>query len=160
MLPEGEAVSMSPRVRSVMPPEISTCPVPFTRIAAVVLFAPLAPMVQFWSTVSVLPLGMMTVSPLPGVKAPVHPDPVHVAVERGAVAASVQAAPQPGKDATKNKAIIFRSILHPPLHAEGRRHQIECPRQRVGVRVQNHPDRKSTRLKSSHLVISYAVFCL
>src|SRR2546426_7679955 len=24
----------------------------------------------------------------------------------------------------------------------------------------NHPDRKSTRLNSSHLVISYAVFCL
>src|SRR2546426_4513063 len=26
--------------------------------------------------------------------------------------------------------------------------------------VQNPPDRKSTRLNSSHLVISYAVFCL
>src|SRR5256885_9234081 len=26
--------------------------------------------------------------------------------------------------------------------------------------VPHHPDRKSTRLNSSHLVISYAVFCL
>src|SRR5205807_6856537 len=29
-----------------------------------------------------------------------------------------------------------------------------------GVRVRRHQDRKSTRLNSSHLVISYAVFCL
>src|SRR5256885_6891357 len=28
------------------------------------------------------------------------------------------------------------------------------------IRVQQIPDRKSTRLNSSHLVISYAVFCL
>src|SRR5688500_19143029 len=32
---------------------------------------------------------------------------------------------------------------------------------RAGLRsVTEHPDRKSTRLNSSHLVISYAVFCL
>src|SRR2546426_1969606 len=30
----------------------------------------------------------------------------------------------------------------------------------VGVRGEVHQDRKSTRLNSSHLVISYAVFCL
>src|SRR5256885_11929060 len=38
-----------------------------------------------------------------------------------------------------------------------------CDReQRTGydVHVHLHPDRKSTRLNSSHLVISYAVFCL
>src|SRR5256885_5290226 len=29
-----------------------------------------------------------------------------------------------------------------------------------GSAGQRHPDRKSTRLNSSHLVISYAVFCL
>src|SRR2546426_4328017 len=29
-----------------------------------------------------------------------------------------------------------------------------------GLRRQRHEDRKSTRLNSSHLVISYAVFCL
>src|SRR5205814_9654276 len=31
---------------------------------------------------------------------------------------------------------------------------------RVGVRAFDRPDRKSTRLNSSHLGISYAVFCL
>src|SRR5688500_19078015 len=30
----------------------------------------------------------------------------------------------------------------------------------AGARVESHGDRKSTRLNSSHLVISYAVFCL
>src|SRR5256885_12890200 len=30
----------------------------------------------------------------------------------------------------------------------------------VRIRLQNDADRKSTRLNSSHLVISYAVFCL
>src|SRR5256885_4569125 len=32
-----------------------------------------------------------------------------------------------------------------------------APKESVGS---DHPDRKSTRLNSSHLVISYAVFCL
>src|SRR2546426_8310385 len=32
--------------------------------------------------------------------------------------------------------------------------------QRASLADQLHPDRKSTRLNSSHLVISYAVFCL
>src|SRR5256885_8803424 len=55
---------------------------------------------------------------------------------------------------------LFRSLLvafpvfrqHPrrPLH----------PRPRAAVRRGHQPDRKSTRLNSSHLVISYAVFCL
>src|SRR5437868_8989531 len=31
---------------------------------------------------------------------------------------------------------------------------------RVGVPIQARPDRKSTRLNSSHVSISYAVFCL
>src|SRR5256885_9936322 len=30
----------------------------------------------------------------------------------------------------------------------------------AGLTLQTRPDRKSTRLNSSHLVISYAVFCL
>src|SRR6478735_10261820 len=34
------------------------------------------------------------------------------------------------------------------------------PQERAGRRRQRHRDRKSTRLNSSHLVISYAVFCL
>src|SRR2546426_3963233 len=33
-------------------------------------------------------------------------------------------------------------------------------RRTIGVHVQYREDRKSTRLNSSHLVISYAVFCL
>src|SRR5438874_10236145 len=33
-------------------------------------------------------------------------------------------------------------------------------RQRLGRVEQVHPDRKSTRLNSSHVEISYAVFCL
>src|SRR5205807_4111168 len=35
-----------------------------------------------------------------------------------------------------------------------------CPILRSGCRTVVNPDRKSTRLNSSHLVISYAVFCL
>src|SRR5256885_12078789 len=34
------------------------------------------------------------------------------------------------------------------------------PGRTLGVLAMQHPDRKSTRLNSSHLVISYAVFCL
>src|ERR1039457_2674075 len=48
---------------------------------------------------------------------------------------------------------LFRSrgsLLPCPAHHPGRR----------GIAFHYHPDRKSTRLNSSHLVISYAVFCL
>src|SRR5947207_12357009 len=38
--------------------------------------------------------------------------------------------------------------------------QIRGPRPRQGGFTPLHPDRKSTRLNSSHTVISYAVFCL
>src|SRR2546426_2441534 len=38
--------------------------------------------------------------------------------------------------------------------------QIRDYRERTGCAVGFKPDRKSTRLNSSHLVISYAVFCL
>src|SRR5215510_15281527 len=34
------------------------------------------------------------------------------------------------------------------------------PRCRAGARATRRPDRKSTRLNSSHVAISYAVFCL
>src|SRR5256885_3262201 len=51
---------------------------------------------------------------------------------------------------------LFRS---PCVGSE--RFVIEGPRCRGrGVRWLGGPDRKSTRLNSSHLVISYAVFCL
>src|SRR5256885_7780238 len=51
---------------------------------------------------------------------------------------------------------LFRSIHCPSsLMGRGRRWQ-------ASLHIQPHPflDRKSTRLNSSHLVISYAVFCL
>src|SRR5207302_10453288 len=35
-----------------------------------------------------------------------------------------------------------------------------CPDVKLGRRKINHQDRKSTRLNSSHVKISYAVFCL
>src|SRR5690606_40417925 len=39
--------------------------------------------------------------------------------------------------------------------------RLHRPPPRVGVAaVRQHPDRKSTRLNSSHVKISYAVFCL
>src|SRR2546426_5399919 len=74
---------------------------------------------------------------------------------------------------------LFRSVLRPgrphPAHAvdhptHGMRPWIVTPAPRIGTRARyfaDRPkrasatrDRKSTRLNSSHLVISYAVFCL
>src|SRR5260221_1793137 len=48
---------------------------------------------------------------------------------------------------------LFRSIGHQRQH--GQRHQVEGNQLAHGL-----ADRKSTRLNSSHTVISYAVFCL
>src|ERR1035438_7082270 len=48
---------------------------------------------------------------------------------------------------------LFRSV-----HASTRRAIVERPSERVFP--EHDPDRKSTRLNSSHLGISYAVFCL
>src|SRR3989454_4311640 len=54
---------------------------------------------------------------------------------------------------------LFRSLSHTEALAQncaGKRHQ-----ERAAVHFATvPPDRKSTRLNSSHLVISYAVFCL
>src|SRR5690625_8023242 len=53
---------------------------------------------------------------------------------------------------------LFRS-RHPRLVRAGHRH----PRgrgDRLPLRDRRRPDRKSTRLNSSHVAISYAVFCL
>src|SRR2546426_2028440 len=55
---------------------------------------------------------------------------------------------------------LFRSLLHHiflPLQSHLRLLP-RCPQ--ASRRQQIIPDRKSTRLNSSHLVISYAVFCL
>src|SRR5256885_7868328 len=45
-------------------------------------------------------------------------------------------------------------------HPRGPWHQARLPRQHRPDRYALPEDRKSTRLNSSHLVISYAVFCL
>src|SRR5256885_12964272 len=54
---------------------------------------------------------------------------------------------------------LFRSSRHSPPDRNRRR---ESPASREPPRFRSCPlqDRKSTRLNSSHLVISYAVFCL
>src|SRR5256885_12565040 len=52
---------------------------------------------------------------------------------------------------------LFRSI-RPPVGARGERLDLVAL-EFLGY-VPADPDRKSTRLNSSHLVISYAVFCL
>src|SRR2546426_7893449 len=59
---------------------------------------------------------------------------------------------------------LFRS--HQRTHLEFKRHGL-CDRCRDAVydalyrsEIRGREDRKSTRLNSSHLVISYAVFCL
>src|SRR5205807_4263858 len=65
---------------------------------------------------------------------------------------------------------LFRSSLLVPVRAERRGcprpdvRRARRPRRRRSARPRaqgaRDPDRKSTRLNSSHLVISYAVFCL
>src|SRR5438034_5884214 len=57
---------------------------------------------------------------------------------------------------------LFRSPVSDPVETV-RVIGGEAPRDRLlvgGQDVENEPDRKSTRLNSSHTVISYAVFCL
>src|SRR2546430_10087644 len=56
---------------------------------------------------------------------------------------------------------LFRSQPERQLHERRRRRHADADRQGRGGRVQEAvPDRKSTRLNSSHSQISYAVFCL
>src|SRR5256885_11979108 len=52
---------------------------------------------------------------------------------------------------------LFRSVRR---HDQQRRLREEQLQRRHHLRGAGSPDRKSTRLNSSHLVISYAVFCL
>src|SRR5258708_28832452 len=46
------------------------------------------------------------------------------------------------------------------VRANGRRREGRLPEQDLGLRSAAEEDRKSTRLNSSHQIISYAVFCL
>src|SRR5438132_8728792 len=52
---------------------------------------------------------------------------------------------------------LFRSLA---LQAPGRHRRVQLEAQPAAVRIELNSDRKSTRLNSSHTVISYAVFCL
>src|SRR5205807_8149360 len=68
------------------------------------------------------------------------------------------------------KLLAEEQLLHAPLHLvrkilDGDEHRPERPRhhepaEELASHGRAHGDRKSTRLNSSHLVISYAVFCL
>src|SRR2546426_9376815 len=51
---------------------------------------------------------------------------------------------------------LFRSVLH----HQGRFRNLARSNAELQARLRLSQDRKSTRLNSSHLVISYAVFCL
>src|SRR5256885_7979127 len=59
---------------------------------------------------------------------------------------------------------LFRSELHenelPRYKRQGSGRGSKHDLERSGVQPMDRLDRKSTRLNSSHLVISYAVFCL
>src|SRR5438874_10771828 len=60
--------------------------------------------------------------------------------------------------------VSLRSVVHRPQHAYGGEMQLlREPRRELAasrVRQRLSEDRKSTRLNSSHVEISYAVFCL
>src|SRR3989454_9293227 len=64
-----------------------------------------------------------------------------------------------GAPANRGQHSIFAELLAQHHRQEGRIHSAGIPKQDRGVSA-NEGDRKSTRLNSSHLVISYAVFCL
>src|SRR2546426_5236109 len=62
----------------------------------------------------------------------------------------------------RGHAVGPRGVAQPTIRGlllDQWRVHLKQPRDTGGGRVL-HPDRKSTRLNSSHLVISYAVFCL
>src|SRR5437763_3370951 len=69
--------------------------------------------------------------------------------------------PRPPRSTLFPYTTLFRSLEHPHAGGSDRHHPAARflgagDRQRQG----NGPDRKSTRLNSSHRCISYAVFCL
>src|SRR5256885_11217725 len=61
----------------------------------------------------------------------------------------------------RSEKVVFLSIHADSLHPSLRGAMIYIPGERyVQGSYEKREDRKSTRLNSSHLVISYAVFCL
>src|SRR5690625_6270846 len=57
---------------------------------------------------------------------------------------------------------LFRSLFDRPAFSSVICHGIVLGEdgQKMSKSLRNYPDRKSTRLNSSHVAISYAVFCL
>src|SRR5256885_7398599 len=55
---------------------------------------------------------------------------------------------------------LFRSAEQRKAQRQAARYLLRTPAELARQRLQHGADRKSTRLNSSHLVISYAVFCL
>src|SRR5690625_6254964 len=63
---------------------------------------------------------------------------------------------------------LFRSVVHPGAHVAGEPFELAAPGvlgpaagpQHLVDGTDRRLDRKSTRLNSSHVAISYAVFCL
>src|SRR2546426_2396060 len=57
---------------------------------------------------------------------------------------------------------VLGFVLHPGVHVASQigRERGMVEHERLEIRGEVNLDRKSTRLNSSHLVISYAVFCL
>src|SRR5205814_9253443 len=69
-----------------------------------------------------------------------------------------------GKMVVECPAHVFGSNDSTGTNAVGAQHRLDPPPERASVprrvgRAEAHLDRKSTRLNSSHLGISYAVFC-
>src|SRR5690606_42160715 len=61
-----------------------------------------------------------------------------------------------GRDTGRADAALDRVLAHPLMRLPGARRSMR----RLVERVRTGVDRKSTRLNSSHVKISYAVFCL
>src|SRR2546426_8311796 len=84
-----------------------------------------------------------------------HGDPVLSArlPQHGGVAVEILGGPKP--EGKRDGG----GIVDEPMQG-GRRPAVLEPGEGAGVELHELADRKSTRLNSSHLVISYAVFCL
>src|SRR2546426_10038850 len=87
-----------------------------------------------------------------------NPYPVTVALRDKVIAARIleaAGAPMPATYVVSHPELLMPLLARGPLVVKP--YDGTCG---LGVRVVRNEDRKSTRLNSSHLVISYAVFCL
>src|ERR1035441_6912899 len=83
------------------------------------------------------------------------------ALDSGAAAAWVAADEVYGHDSQLRRFLEGRQMAYVLAVASDQRlWQADCMQPRVDAIARSLPDRKSTRLNSSHLGISYAVFCL